>query len=54
MTSEENLNTKVSISIEPIGIKNVAQTFNSKLSSSSGLFGNNTFVTRSFPFTERG
>ena len=52
MTSEENLNTKAFINIEPIGIKNVAQTFNSKLSSSSGLFGKNTFVTRSFPFTE--
>ena len=54
MTSEENLNTKVSISIAPIGIKNVAQTFNSKLSSSSGLSGRSTFVMRSFPFTELG
>ena len=54
MTSEENLNTKVSISIAPIGIKNVAQTFSLRLSSSLGLFGKNTFVTRSFPFTELG
>ena len=54
MTSEENLNIKVFTNTEPIGIKNVAQTFNSKLSSSSGLFGKNTFVTRSFPFTELG
>ena len=54
MTSEENLNTKVSINIEPIGIKNVAQTSNSRLSSFLGFFGKNTFVMRSFPFTELG
>lgn len=54
MTLEENLNTKVFINIEPIGIKNVAQTFNLRLSSSLGLFGKNTFVTRNFPFTELG
>lgn len=54
MMLEENLNTKASISIAPIGTKNVDQTFNSKLSSSSGLFGRSTFVMRSFPFTELG
>ena len=51
---EESLDIKVFINTEPIGIKNVAQTFNSKLSSSSGLFGRSTSVMRSFLFTELG